>query len=148
MDTVFFLSRFLCWNLLFSPCISLLPVYGEFIDDKNDAQASSGKFNFSCQFMRTFIAGFLCFIYWVMELILAICYASVSVCDGAIIISACTRWKSCLQGLYKERQLKRQKRHASCILLGLALVLADAMWAGLRFYLAVSVVCGLIFDDY
>ena len=68
MDNVFFfISVFL---LEFFPsfllCIlPLLPVYaGVLLDDKNDAQASSGKFSISVvSLVRTlaFIAGFLCF---------------------------------------------------------------------------------------
>ena len=62
-NVIFFISVFLAGILsFFSPCIlPLLPVYaGVLLDDKNDAQASSGKFSISVvSLLRTlaFIAG-------------------------------------------------------------------------------------------
>ena len=62
-NVIFFISVFLAGILsFFSPCIlPLLPVYaGVLLDDKNDAQASSGKFSISLvSLLRTlaFIAG-------------------------------------------------------------------------------------------
>ena len=75
-NIIFFISVFLAGILsFFSPCIlPLLPVYaGVLLDDKDGAQASSGKFAISVvSLLRTlaFIAGFPLFLfYWVMELV-------------------------------------------------------------------------------
>ena len=91
-NIIFFISVFLAGILsFFSPCIlPLLPVYaGVLLDDKDGAQASSGKFSISVvSLLRTlaFIAG-ISFIFILLGYgagffrQFAVCFL-VSVCDG------------------------------------------------------------------
>ena len=121
-NVIFFISVFLAGILsFFSPCIlPLLPVYaGVLLDDKNDAQASSGKFSISLvSLLRTlaFIAG-ISFIFILLGygagFLGNLLYASwFQYVTGAIIILLGLHQMEVLhlQGLYKERrlQLKRQ----------------------------------------
>ena len=138
MDNVFFfISVFLAGILsFFSPCIlPLLPVYaGVLLDDKNDAQASSGKFSISVvSLVRTlaFIAG-ISFVFILLGygagFLGNLLYASwFQYVTGAIIILLGLHQMEVLhlQGLYKERrlQLKRQGQkgngYSQAFLLGL-----------------------------
>ena len=91
-NIIFFISVFLAGILsFFSPCIlPLLPVYaGVLLDDKDGAQASSGKFSISLvSLLRTlaFIAG-ISFVFILLGYgagffrQFAVCFL-VSVCDG------------------------------------------------------------------
>ena len=128
MDNVFFfISVFLAGILsFFSPCIlPLLPVYaGVLLDDKNDAQASSGKFSISVvSLVRTlaFIAG-ISFVFILLGygagFLGNLLYASwFQYVTGAIIILLGLHQMEVLhlQGLYKERrlQLKRKGKNAN-----------------------------------
>ncbi len=105
MDTIiFFISVFLAGILsFFSPCIlPLLPVYaGVLLDDKDGAQASSGKFSISLvSLLRTlaFIIG-ISFVFILLGygagFLGNLLYASwFQYVTGAVIIWAYTRWKS------------------------------------------------------
>ena len=136
MDNVFFfISVFLAGILsFFSPCIlPLLPVYaGVLLDDKDGAQASSGKFSISIvSLLRT-----LAFIVGISFILLGygagflgnLLYASwFQYVTGAVIILLGLHQMEVLhfKGLYKERrlQLKRQGQkgngYSQAFLLGL-----------------------------
>ncbi|HEW9814071.1 TPA: thiol-disulfide oxidoreductase-associated membrane protein CcdA2 [Streptococcus pneumoniae] len=116
----FFLSVFLAGILsFFSPCIlPLLPVYtGVLLDDKNGAQASSGKFSISVtSLLRTlaFIAG-ISFIFILLGygagFLGDLLYASwFQYLTGAIIILLGLHQMEILhfKGLYKEKRLQLQ----------------------------------------
>ena len=126
-NVIFFISVFLAGILsFFSPCIlPLLPVYaGVLLDDKNDAQASSGKFSISLvSLLRTlsFIAG-ISFIFILLGygagFLGNLLYASwFQYVTGAIIILLGLHQMEVLhlKGLYKEKrlQLKRQGQNAN-----------------------------------
>ena len=145
MDNVFFFISVFFAGILsfFSPCIlPLLPVYaGVLLDDKDGAQASSGKFSISLvSLLRTlaFIAG-ISFIFILLGygagFLGNLLYASwFQYVTGAVIILLGLHQMEVLhfQGLYKERrlQLKRQgqkgKGYSQAFLLGLTFSL-DAM---------------------
>ncbi|VQE61140.1 cytochrome c-type biogenesis protein [Streptococcus pneumoniae] len=133
----FFLSVFLAGILsFFSPCIlPLLPVYtGVLLDDKDDAQASSGKFSISVtSLLRTlaFIAG-ISFIFILLGygagFLGDLLYASwFQYLTGAIIILLGLHQIEILhfKGLYKEKRLQLQgqgqngKGYSQAFLLGL-----------------------------
>ncbi|HFV2680500.1 TPA: thiol-disulfide oxidoreductase-associated membrane protein CcdA2 [Streptococcus pneumoniae] len=133
----FFLSVFLAGILsFFSPCIlPLLPVYtGVLLDDKDGAQASSGKFSISVtSLLRTlaFIAG-ISFIFILLGygagFLGDLLYASWSqYLTGAIIILLGLHQMEILhfKGLYKEKRLQLQgqgqngKGYSQAFLLGL-----------------------------
>ena len=136
-NIIFFISVFLAGILsFFSPCIlPLLPVYaGVLLDDKDGAQASSGKFSISVvSLLRTlaFIAG-ISFIFILLgygagflgNLLYATWFQYVT---GAVIILLGLHQMEVLhlKGLYKERrlQLKRKgqkgKGYSQAFLLGL-----------------------------
>ncbi|HGK3719905.1 TPA: thiol-disulfide oxidoreductase-associated membrane protein CcdA2 [Streptococcus pneumoniae] len=133
----FFLSVFLAGILsFFSPCIlPLLPVYtGVLLDDKDGAQASSGKFSISVtSLLRTlaFIAG-ISFIFILLgygagflgDLLYAFWFQYLT---GAIIILLGLHQMEILhfKGLYKEKRLQLQgqgqngKGYSQAFLLGL-----------------------------
>lgn len=133
----FFLSVFLAGILsFFSPCIlPLLPVYaGVLLDDKDSAQASSGKFPISVvSLLRTlaFIAG-ISFIFILLgygagflgDLLYASWFQYVT---GAVIILLGLHQMEILhfKGLYKEKRLQLQgqgqngKGYSQAFLLGL-----------------------------
>lgn len=133
----FFLSVFLAGILsFFSPCIlPLLPVYtGVLLDDKDGAQASSGKFSISVtSLLRTlaFIAG-ISFIFILLGygagFLGDLLYASwFQYLTGAIIILLGLHQMKILhfKGLYKEKRLQLQgqgqngKGYSQAFLLGL-----------------------------
>ncbi|MDG7801800.1 thiol-disulfide oxidoreductase-associated membrane protein CcdA2 [Streptococcus pneumoniae] len=133
----FFLSVFLAGILsFFSPCIlPLLPVYtGVLLDDKDGAQASSGKFSISVtSLLRTlaFIAG-ISFIFILLGygagFLGDLLYASwFQYLTGAIIILLGLHQVEILhfKGLYKEKRLQLQgqgqngKGYSQAFLLGL-----------------------------
>ncbi|VPC12478.1 cytochrome c-type biogenesis protein [Streptococcus pneumoniae] len=133
----FFLSVFLAGILsFFSPCIlPLLPVYtGVLLDDKDGAQASSGKFSISVtSLLRTlaFIAG-ISFIFILLGygagFLGDLLYASwFQYLTGAIIILLGLHQMEILhfKGLYKEKRLQLQgqgqngKGYSQVFLLGL-----------------------------
>ncbi|HHQ7987231.1 TPA: thiol-disulfide oxidoreductase-associated membrane protein CcdA2 [Streptococcus pneumoniae] len=133
----FFLSVFLAGSLsFFSPCIlPLLPVYtGVLLDDKDGAQASSGKFSISVtSLLRTlaFIAG-ISFIFILLGygagFLGDLLYASwFQYLTGAIIILLGLHQMEILhfKGLYKEKRLQLQgqgqngKGYSQAFLLGL-----------------------------
>lgn len=133
----FFLSVFLAGILsFFSPCIlPLLPVYtGVLLDDKDGAQASSGKFSISVtSLFRTlaFIAG-ISFIFILLGygagFLGDLLYASwFQYLTGAIIILLGLHQMEILhfKGLYKEKRLQLQgqgqngKGYSQAFLLGL-----------------------------
>ncbi|MDG8397898.1 thiol-disulfide oxidoreductase-associated membrane protein CcdA2 [Streptococcus pneumoniae] len=133
----FFLSVFLAGILsFFSPCIlPLLPVYtGVLLDDKDGAQASSGKFSISVtSLLRTlaFIAG-ISFIFILLGygagFLGDLLYASwFQYLTGAIIILLGLHQMEILhfKGLYKEKRLQLQgqgqngKSYSQAFLLGL-----------------------------
>ncbi|HGR2863468.1 TPA: thiol-disulfide oxidoreductase-associated membrane protein CcdA2 [Streptococcus pneumoniae] len=133
----FFLSVFLVGILsFFSPCIlPLLPVYtGVLLDDKDGAQASSGKFSISVtSLLRTlaFIAG-ISFIFILLGygagFLGDLLYASwFQYLTGAIIILLGLHQMEILhfKGLYKEKRLQLQgqgqngKGYSQAFLLGL-----------------------------
>ncbi|HGJ3128009.1 TPA: thiol-disulfide oxidoreductase-associated membrane protein CcdA2 [Streptococcus pneumoniae] len=133
----FFLSVFLAGILSFlSPCIlPLLPVYtGVLLDDKDGAQASSGKFSISVtSLLRTlaFIAG-ISFIFILLGygagFLGDLLYASwFQYLTGAIIILLGLHQMEILhfKGLYKEKRLQLQgqgqngKGYSQAFLLGL-----------------------------
>lgn len=133
----FFLSVFLAGILsFFSPCIlPLLPVYtGVLLDDKDGAQASSGKFSISVtSLLRTlaFIAG-ISFIFILLGygagFLGDLLYASwLQYLTGAIIILLGLHQMEILhfKGLYKEKRLQLQgqgqngKGYSQAFLLGL-----------------------------
>ncbi|HEX0457784.1 TPA: thiol-disulfide oxidoreductase-associated membrane protein CcdA2 [Streptococcus pneumoniae] len=133
----FFLSVFLAGILsFFSPCIlPLLPVYtGVLLDDKDGAQASSGKFSISVtSLLRTlaFIAG-ISFIFILLGygagFLGDLLYASwFQYLTGAIIILLGLHQMEILhfKGLYKEKKLQLQgqgqngKGYSQAFLLGL-----------------------------
>ncbi|CIV37505.1 thiol-disulfide oxidoreductase-associated membrane protein CcdA2 [Streptococcus pneumoniae] len=133
----FFLSVFLAGVLsFFSPCIlPLLPVYtGVLLDDKDGAQASSGKFSISVtSLLRTlaFIAG-ISFIFILLGygagFLGDLLYASwFQYLTGAIIILLGLHQMEILhfKGLYKEKRLQLQgqgqngKGYSQAFLLGL-----------------------------
>lgn len=133
----FFLSVFLAGILsFFSPCIlPLLPVYtGVLLDDKDGAQASSGKFSISVtSLLRTlaFIAG-ISFIFILLGygagFLGDLLYASwFQYLTGAIIIFLGLHQMEILhfKGLYKEKRLQLQgqgqngKGYSQAFLLGL-----------------------------
>ncbi|MDT5607875.1 thiol-disulfide oxidoreductase-associated membrane protein CcdA2 [Streptococcus pneumoniae] len=133
----FFLSVFLAGILsFFSPCIlPLLPVYtGVLLDDKDGAQASSGKFSISVtSLLRTlaFIAG-ISFIFILLGygagFLGDLLYASwFQYLTGAIIILLGLHQMEILhfKGLYKEKRLRLQgqgqngKGYSQAFLLGL-----------------------------
>ncbi|CJD44580.1 cytochrome c-type biogenesis protein [Streptococcus pneumoniae] len=133
----FFLSVFLAGILsFFSPCIlPLLPVYtGVLLDDKDSAQASSGKFSISVtSLLRTlaFIAG-ISFIFILLGygagFLGDLLYASwFQYLTGAIIILLGLHQMEILhfKGLYKEKRLQLQgqgqngKGYSQAFLLGL-----------------------------
>lgn len=133
----FFLSVFLAGILsFFSPCIlPLLPVYtGVLLDDKDGAQASSGKFSISVtSLLRTlaFIAG-ISFIFILLGygagFLGDLLYASwFQYLTGAIIIILGLHQMEILhfKGLYKEKRLQLQgqgqngKGYSQAFLLGL-----------------------------
>ncbi|VRG40652.1 cytochrome c-type biogenesis protein [Streptococcus pneumoniae] len=133
----FFLSVFLAGILsFFSPCIlPLLPVYtGVLLDDKDGAQASSGKFSISVtSLLRTlaFIAG-ISFIFILLGygagFLGDLLYASwFQYLIGAIIILLGLHQMEILhfKGLYKEKRLQLQgqgqngKGYSQAFLLGL-----------------------------
>lgn len=133
----FFLSVFLAGILsFFSPCIlPLLPVYtGVLLDDKDGAQASSGKFSISVtSLLRTlaFIAG-ISFIFILLGygagFLGDLLYASwFQYLTGAIIILLGLHQMEILhfKGLYKEKRLQLQgqgqngKGYSRAFLLGL-----------------------------
>ncbi|HGQ1684126.1 TPA: thiol-disulfide oxidoreductase-associated membrane protein CcdA2 [Streptococcus pneumoniae] len=133
----FFLSVFLAGILsFFSPCIlALLPVYtGVLLDDKDGAQASSGKFSISVtSLLRTlaFIAG-ISFIFILLGygagFLGDLLYASwFQYLTGAIIILLGLHQMEILhfKGLYKEKRLQLQgqgqngKGYSQAFLLGL-----------------------------
>ncbi|CAG5786495.1 cytochrome c-type biogenesis protein [Streptococcus pneumoniae] len=133
----FFLSVFLAGILsFFSPCIlPLLPVYtGVLLDDKDGAQASSGKFSISVtSLLRTlaFIAG-ISFIFILLGygagFLGDLLYASwFQYLTGAIIILLGLHQMEFLhfKGLYKEKRLQLQgqgqngKGYSQAFLLGL-----------------------------
>lgn len=133
----FFLSVFLAGILsFFSPCIlPLLPVYtGVLLDDKDGAQASSGKFSISVtSLLRTlaFIAG-ISFIFILLGygagFLGDFLYASwFQYLTGAIIILLGLHQMEILhfKGLYKEKRLQLQgqgqngKGYSQAFLLGL-----------------------------
>ncbi|WP_172934102.1 thiol-disulfide oxidoreductase-associated membrane protein CcdA2 [Streptococcus sp. 1055] len=133
----FFLSVFLAGILsFFSPCIlPLLPVYtGVLLDDKDGAQASSGKFSISVtSLLRTlaFIAG-ISFIFILLGygagFLGDLLYASwFQYLTGAIIILLGLHQMEILhfKGLYKEKRLQLQgqeqngKGYSQAFLLGL-----------------------------
>lgn len=133
----FFLSVFLAGILsFFSPCIlPLLPVYtGVLLDDKDGAQASSGKFSTSVtSLLRTlaFIAG-ISFIFILLGygagFLGDLLYASwFQYLTGAIIILLGLHQMEILhfKGLYKEKRLQLQgqgqngKGYSQAFLLGL-----------------------------
>ncbi|VPR16911.1 cytochrome c-type biogenesis protein [Streptococcus pneumoniae] len=133
----FFLSVFLAGILsFFSPCIlPLLPVYtGVLLDDKDGAQASSGKFSISVtSLLRTlaFIAG-ISFIFILLGygagFLGDLLYASwFQYLTGAIIILFGLHQMEILhfKGLYKEKRLQLQgqgqngKGYSQAFLLGL-----------------------------
>lgn len=133
----FFLSVFLAGILsFFSPCIlPLLPVYaGVLLDDKDSAQASSGKFSISVtSLLRTlaFIAG-ISFIFILLgygagflgDLLYASWFQYVT---GAVVILLGLHQMEILhfKGLYKEKRLQLQgqgqngKGYSQAFLLGL-----------------------------
>ena len=136
-NIIFFISVFLAGILsFFSPCIlPLLPVYaGVLLDDKDGAQASSGKYSISLvSLLRTlaFIAG-VSFVFILLGygagFLGNLLYASwFQYVTGAVIILLGLHQMEVLhfQGLYKERriQLKRQvqkgKGYSQAFLLGL-----------------------------
>ncbi|HGR1974614.1 TPA: thiol-disulfide oxidoreductase-associated membrane protein CcdA2 [Streptococcus pneumoniae] len=133
----FFISVFLAGILsFFSPCIlPLLPVYtGVLLDDKDGAQASSGKFSISVtSLLRTlaFIAG-ISFIFILLGygagFLGDLLYASwFQYLTGAIIILLGLHQMEILhfKGLYKEKRLQLQgqgqngKGYSQAFLLGL-----------------------------
>lgn len=133
----FFLSVFLAGILsFFSPCIlPLLPVYtGVLLDDKDGAQASSGKFSISVtSLLRTlaFIAG-ISFIFILLGygagFLGDLLYASwFQYLTGAIIILLGLHQMEILhfKGLYKEKRLQLQgqgqngKGYSQAFLMGL-----------------------------
>ncbi|HEV7109840.1 TPA: thiol-disulfide oxidoreductase-associated membrane protein CcdA2 [Streptococcus pneumoniae] len=133
----FFLSVFLAGILsFFSPCIlPLLPVYtGVLLDDKDGAQASSGKFSISVTSLLrtlTFIAG-ISFIFILLGygagFLGDLLYASwFQYLTGAIIILLGLHQMEILhfKGLYKEKRLQLQgqgqngKGYSQAFLLGL-----------------------------
>lgn len=133
----FFLSVFLAGILsFFSPCIlPLLPVYtGVLLDDKDGAQASSGKFSISVtSLLRTlaFIAG-ISFVFILLGygagFLGDLLYASwFQYLTGAIIILLGLHQMEILhfKGLYKEKRLQLQgqgqngKGYSQAFLLGL-----------------------------
>lgn len=133
----FFLSVFLAGILsFFSPCIlPLLPVYtGVLLDDKDGAQASSGKFSISVtSLLRTlaFIAG-ISFIFILLGygagFLGDLLYASwFQYLTGAIIILLGLHQMEILhfKGIYKEKRLQLQgqgqngKGYSQAFLLGL-----------------------------
>ncbi len=133
----FFLSVFLAGILsFFSPCIlPLLPVYtGVLLDDKDGAQASSGKFSISVtSLLRTlaFIAG-ISFIFILLGygagFLGDLLYASwFQYLTGAIIVLLGLHQMEILhfKGLYKEKRLQLQgqgqngKGYSQAFLLGL-----------------------------
>lgn len=133
----FFLSVFLAGILsFFSPCIlPLLPVYaGVLLDDKDSAQASSGKFSISVtSLLRTlaFIAG-ISFIFILLGygagFLGYLLYASwFQYVTGAVIILLGLHQMEILhfKGLYKEKRLQLQgqgqngKGYSQAFLLGL-----------------------------
>ncbi|HGR1690033.1 TPA: thiol-disulfide oxidoreductase-associated membrane protein CcdA2 [Streptococcus pneumoniae] len=133
----FFLSVFLAGILsFFSPCIlPLLPVYtGVLLDDKDGAQASSGKFSISVtSLLRTlaFIAG-ISFIFILLGygagFLGDLLYASwFQYLTGAIIILLGLHQMEILhfKGLYKEKRIQLQgqgqngKGYSQAFLLGL-----------------------------
>lgn len=133
----FFLSVFLAGILsFFSPCIlPLLPVYtGVLLDDKDGAQASSGKFSISVtSLLRTlaFVAG-ISFIFILLGygagFLGDLLYASwFQYLTGAIIILLGLHQMEILhfKGLYKEKRLQLQgqgqngKGYSQAFLLGL-----------------------------
>lgn len=133
----FFLSVFLAGILsFFSPCtLPLLPVYtGVLLDDKDGAQASSGKFSISVtSLLRTlaFIAG-ISFIFILLGygagFLGDLLYASwFQYLTGAIIILLGLHQMEILhfKGLYKEKRLQLQgqgqngKGYSQAFLLGL-----------------------------
>lgn len=133
----FFLSVFLAGIIsFFSPCIlPLLPVYtGVLLDDKDGAQASSGKFSISVtSLLRTlaFIAG-ISFIFILLGygagFLGDLLYASwFQYLTGAIIILLGLHQMEILhfKGLYKEKRLQLQgqgqngKGYSQAFLLGL-----------------------------
>lgn len=134
-NIIFFISVFLAGILsFFSPCIlPLLPVYaGVLLDDKDGAQASSGKFSISVtSLLRTlaFIAG-ISFIFILLgygagflgDLLYASWFQYVT---GAVIILLGLHQMEVLhfKGLYKERRLQLQgqkgKGYSQAFLLGL-----------------------------
>ncbi|CVN22294.1 thiol-disulfide oxidoreductase-associated membrane protein CcdA2 [Streptococcus pneumoniae] len=133
----FFLSVFLAGILsFFSPCIlPLLPIYtGVLLDDKDGAQASSGKFSISVtSLLRTlaFIAG-ISFIFILLGygagFLGDLLYASwFQYLTGAIIILLGLHQMEILhfKGLYKEKRLQLQgqgqngKGYSQAFLLGL-----------------------------
>lgn len=133
----FFLSVFLAGILsFFSPCIlPLLPVYtGVLLDDKDGAQASSGKFSISVtSLLRTlaFIAG-ISFIFILLGygagFLGDLLYASwFQYLTGAIIILLGLHQMEILhfKGLYKEKRLQLQRQgqngkgYSQAFLLGL-----------------------------
>lgn len=122
----FFLSVFLAGILsFFSPCIlPLLPVYtGVLLDDKDGAQASSGKFSISVtSLLRTlaFIAG-ISFIFILLGygagFLGDLLYASwFQYLTGAIIILLGLHQMEILhfKGLYKEKRLQLQGQGQNC----------------------------------
>ena len=136
-NIIFFISVFLAGILsFFSPCIlPLLPVYaGVLLDDKDGAQASSGKFSISVtSLLRTlaFIAG-ISFIFILLgygagflgDLLYAYWFQYVT---GAVIILLGLHQMEILhfKGLYKEKRLQLQgqgqngKGYSQAFLLGL-----------------------------
>lgn len=134
-NIIFFISVFLAGILsFFSPCIlPLLPVYaGVLLDDKDGAQASSGKFSISLvSLLRTlaFIVG-ISFVFILLgygagflgDLLYASWFQYVT---GVVIILLGLHQMEVLhfQGLYKERRLQLQgqkgKGYSQAFLLGL-----------------------------
>ncbi|VNH28666.1 cytochrome c-type biogenesis protein [Streptococcus pneumoniae] len=154
----FFLSVFLAGILsFFSPCIlPLLPVYtGVLLDDKDGAQASSGKFSISVtSLLRTlaFIAG-ISFIFILLGygagFLGDLLYASwFQYLTGAIIILLGLHQMEILhfKGLYKEKRLQLQgqgqngKGYSQAFLLGLTFSFAWTPCVGpvLGFVLALA----------
>ena len=136
-NIIFFISVFLAGILsFFSPCIlPLLPVYaGVLLDDKDGAQASSGKYSISLvSLLRTlaFIAG-ISFVFILLGygagFLGNLLYASwFQYVTGAVIILLGLHQMEVLhfQGLYKERRLQLQRQvqkgngYSQAFLLGL-----------------------------
>lgn len=134
-NIIFFISVFLAGILsFFSPCIlPLLPVYaGVLLDDKDGAQASSGKFSISLvSLLRTlaFIIG-ISFVFILLGygagFLGNLLYASwFQYVTGAVIILLGLHQMEVLhfQGLYKERRLQLQGQkgngYSQAFLLGL-----------------------------